>query len=121
MYLMRKYIVIQKWIESYENPIVLNKGDRVSVDLSVKDPDVDWVWCTSPAQMVGWVPTQILSVLEDSPDNTQTAVVTEDYSAYELPVDRGDVVIGDRVMNGWLWCRKEDLEQEGWIPLRNVR
>lgn len=121
---MRKYIVTEKWIESYENPIVLKKDDRVSVDLSVKDPDVDWadwVWCTSTAQMTGWVPTQILAVLEDHLDNTQTAVVTEDYSAYELSVDKGDIVFADRILNGWLWCRKENSEQDGWIPMRNVK
>lgn len=121
---MRKYVVIEKWVESYENPIVLKKDDRVSVDLSVKDPDADWVgwvWCTSTAQMTGWVPTQILKILSNNPDNTQTAVVTENYSANELSVDRGDILLGDRILNGWLWCRKQDSEQNGWVPERNVK
>ena len=120
---MRKYIVIEKWSESYENPIVLKNGDRVSIDLSVKEPDVEWanwVWCTSVTQMTGWVPIQILTILANNPDNTQEAVVTEDYSAYELSVEEGDIVFGDKILNGWLWCRKEYSEQNGWIPVRNT-
>lgn len=116
---MRKYIITKKWIESYENPIILKNGDRVSVDLSVKDLDVDWAnwgWCTSSAQMTGWVPTQILKRLSNNPDNTQDAIVAEDYSAYELSVDKGDIVFGNRILNNWLWCRKQNLEQEGWVP-----
>lgn len=120
---MRKYIVIEKWTESYENHIVLKNGDRVSIDLSVEEPDAEWanwVWCTSTTQMSGWVPTQILKVLENNPNNTQEAVVIEDYSAYELTVEKNDIVLGDRILNGWLWCRKEHSEQNGWIPMRNI-
>lgn len=120
---MGKYIVVEKWIGSYENPIILKNGERVSVDLSVKDPDVDWVnwvWCTSSTQMAGWVPMQILKILSNNLDNTQEAIVTEDYSAYELSVDKGDIVFGDRILNGWLWCRKENSTQNGWVPVRNI-
>lgn len=120
---MRKWIVIEKWNESCENPIILKKGDRVSLDWLVQEADAEWanwVWCTSTTQMTGWVPIQILKVLTNNAGNTQEAIVTEDYSAYELSVERGDILLGDRILNGWLWCRKKNLEQEGWVPLRNM-
>lgn len=121
---MKKYIVVEKWIESYENPIVLKKGESVTVDLSVKESDpewIDWVWCIADNGMTGWVPVQILKVYKTLPHELQTAVVSEDYSAYELPVNKGDIVIGSRVLNGWLWCRVENKDKEGWVPMRNVK
>lgn len=121
---MTKYIVLERWDESYENPIVLKKSDRVTIDLSVKDCDpewINWVWCIAENGMNGWVPTQILKIQDTLSDKTQIATASEDYSAYELSVSEGDIVIGSKILNGWLWCRKENSDKEGWVPLRNVK
>lgn len=121
---MKKYIVVEKWIESYENPIILKKDEKVTVDLSVKESDpewIDWVWCIADNGMAGWVPIQILKVYETLSDDLQTAVVSEDYSAYELPINKGDIVIGSRILNGWLWCKVENTNKEGWVPTRNIK
>lgn len=121
---MTKYIVLERWDESYENPIALKKSDRVTIDLSVKDSDlewINWVWCIAENGMHGWVPTQILKIQDPLSDKTQIATASEDYSAYELSVSEGDIVIGSKILNGWLWCRKENSDKEGWVPLRNVK
>lgn len=121
---MKRYIVVEKWVESYDNPIVLKKGEKVIVDLSIKETDpewVNWVWCIANNEMDGWVPAQILKMDESLPDQKQIAFALEDYSAYELPVDKEDIVIGSRILNGWLWCRKENSDKEGWVPMRKVK
>jgi len=44
-----KYIVVCKWVESYENPIILKKDEKVVVNLAIKETDlewVNWVWCS---------------------------------------------------------------------------
>lgn len=120
---MKRYTVIEDWTQSYETPIQLKKEERVTIDLSVKDSDpewANWVWCITDQGMTGWVPTQILNVCEVHSEEKQTAIVMEDYSAYELSVNRGDILLGSKCLNGWLWCRKENSTQQGWVPVRNV-
>lgn len=119
---MEKYNVVCGWTASYDNPITLKKDEKVIVDLSIKETDpewADWVWCMAGNGTVGWVPIQILNVRETLPDEKQIAIALEDYSAYELTVDQGDTVVGDsKCLNGWLWCRKENSIEEGWLPMR---
>ena len=50
-----KYIVVCKWVESYENPIILKKDEKVVVNLAIKETDpewVNWVWCIAGNGMV---------------------------------------------------------------------
>lgn len=118
---IERYVVVCKWIESYENPIILKKDERVVINLAIKETDpewVNWVWCIADNGMTGWVSIQILNVYETLSNERQIAVVLEDYSAYELPVNQGEIVVGSRCLNGWVWCRKENSTKEGWVPIR---
>lgn len=119
---MEKYNVVCEWTASYDNPITLKKDEKVIVDLSIKETDpewADWIWCMAGNGMAGWVPIQILNMCETLPDEKQIAITLEDYSAYELTVNQGDTVVGDsKCLNGWLWCRKENTAEEGWLPMR---
>lgn len=119
-----KYIVVCKWVESYKNPIILKKDEKVVVNLAIKETDpewVNWVWCIAGNGMTSWVPIQILNVCETLPNEWQIAIALEDYSAYELPVNQDEIVIGSRYLNGWLWCRKENSTKEGWVPIRCLK
>ena len=51
-----KYIVVCKWVESYKNPIILKKDEKVVVNLAIKETDpewVNWVWCIAGNGMTG--------------------------------------------------------------------
>lgn len=121
---IERYIVVCKWIESYENPIILKKDEKVVINLAIKETDpewVNWVWCIADNGTTGWVPIQILNVYETLSNGRQIAIVLEDYSAYELPVNQDEIVIGSRCLNGWLWCQKENSTKKGWVPIRCLK
>ncbi|WP_165020951.1 SH3 domain-containing protein [Dysgonomonas sp. ZJ279] len=119
---MKIYIVIKDWITDYPNPITLRGGQVVMIDNSKKDDTPDWqgwVWCISNDN-AGWVPEQILQIRDRTSSSISKAMVLEDYSAKEHNVAVGETVVGDRIVNGWLYCRKMDEEVFGWIPLSNL-
>lgn len=121
---IERYNIVCKWIESYESPIILKKGEKVVINLTVKETDPEWknwVWCITGNGVTGWVPIQLLNVCETLLNEQQVATVSEDYSAYELSVNKGEVVIGLRRLNGWLWRRKENSTEEGWVPIRCLK
>jgi|WetSurMetagenome_2_1015567.scaffolds.fasta_scaffold360067_2 hypothetical protein len=118
---MNKYIVKQKWTTIYNNPIVLNAGQEIKIDNTKKEENHDWfgwVWCISDDNE-GWIPIQILNIIEQG-DKHSKALVEENYSAKEINADIGDIVFGDKVLNGWLWCKKKGTEDYGWLPLQNL-
>lgn len=117
-----KYLVVEKWEKSYPDPIVLHKDDKVTVDTSITDPEwPDWVWCIAPDNKEGWVPVQILEKPVHVSSSRYETVVFEDYSANELTVEKGEILIGDKVLNGWLWCWKKNNDTKGWVPLKNMQ
>jgi len=122
---MDTYLVVEKWKSSYENPITLFGGQEVIVDLTKNAdyPEWDgWVWCVS-ADNSGWVPVQILTIVDET-DGRYTASVNEDYTAKELTITPDEKVIGEKSLNGWLWCHKENQDSQedwGWVPLRNLK
>lgn len=120
----QKYIVSEKWEKSYPDPIILQKEDIVTIDFSIKDttPGWDnWVWCISANGQTGWVPAQILKIVNTTTEDQKEALVLEDYSAIELTVEKGEILIGTNVLNGWVWCRRPNEAVEGWVPLDNVQ
>lgn len=40
---IERYVVVCKWIESYENPIILKKDEKVVVNLAIKETHPEWV------------------------------------------------------------------------------
>ena len=117
--LNRRFNVISAY-ESTTNsdPIILEKGDQVvlkekSEELSQWE---NWICCISQRTgKEGWVPTQILEI------NGDKGVSLTNYSAYELTVEIGDVLIAYKELNGWIWAsRLDDMTEQGWVPLENV-
>ncbi len=119
-----KYIVIAEWNKSYQDTIVLQKDNKVIVDFSIKDSTPEWenwVWCISIDGKEGWVPLQILKINNFISADKKEALVLENYSADELTVLKDEILIGERILNGWLWCSKKNDTVKGWVPLNNVQ
>jgi hypothetical protein len=111
-----KYRVVQDYNSQYETPIILTRGDKVSVGEryleNLEWPG--WIWCENERGLKGWVPERIIE------SNDNSGIVLEDYSALELTVKKGEIVDSVGAEGGWLWCRNSD-GSEGWIPERNVK
>jgi len=107
------YKAIKKYTEAPKDPISLIKGDCVQV-LKDSDPSGDWpnwVLCHGNDQE-GWVPKQILDL------NGNMAVVSENYTAREMNLSIGEIILGSSELNGWVWAvKKEEPEISGWAPL----
>lgn len=113
---------MEKWKKSYPDPIIIHKGDEVTVDLSITDTDwPDWIWCIAENGKDGWVPVQILGDTTHNSSSKYKTVVLENYSANELTVEKGEILIGNRTLNGWVWCWKENDNTKGWVPLINIQ
>ncbi|HTY09184.1 MAG TPA: SH3 domain-containing protein [Candidatus Edwardsbacteria bacterium] len=118
---MNKYRVTERWAAVYADPITMASGQEVSIDHTRREADPEWqgwVWCVAPGGE-GWAPEQMLEVYQQGEDRS-LARATADYSAQELDAEPGDVVCGNAIINGWLWCAKEHSDHYGWLPLRNL-
>ncbi|MFJ8530323.1 SH3 domain-containing protein [Bacillus sp. NPDC094106] len=50
-----------------------------------------------------------------------TGLILERYTAKELNIEVGEILIGLHEWNGWIWCEKLEKEAEGWVPKQNVK
>lgn len=109
-----KYRVIQPHTSEYPRPITFERGALLEVgEEYVGEEGWDnWFRCTAPGQEAGWVPGQIIERLDGA-----SGRALEDYTARELNVQVGDLVIGIRELNGWAWCERQDGSEAGWVPL----
>lgn len=76
----------------------------------------NWLWCRvagRAADAVGWVPAQIIERVD-----AHSGIALADYSAQELDVDIGDELLGQRMLNGWVWCAHATRDEAGWVPLQ---
>ncbi len=113
-----KYIVTKSHRSEYPDPITLKKGDAVAIGEKYEGPEnwEDWYFCTTSGHTAGWVPRQAIERFDDG-----TGRALEDYSAQELDVDAGDLLVGSRILNGWVWCQRLSQAEAGWVPLEHVR
>lgn len=113
-----KYIVIQDHISEYHDPITFAKIASLSVGEKYEGPEGwdNWLFCETPGQKGGWVPVQIIEIAND-----KTAHAREDYTARELNVREGDLLLGSKNLNGWIWCKNPNSWNSGWIPFANLQ
>lgn len=115
-----KYTVVQSHRTEFPDPITLKSGEPLSVGERYEGPEgwEDWYFCTTPSHAGGWVPRQCIAQGADG-----TARAAEDYCARELDVDAGEVLVGTRALNGWLWCHRpgQTPADAGWVPLAHLR
>ncbi|MCL1992940.1 MAG: hypothetical protein FWG66_08335 [Spirochaetes bacterium] len=115
-----RYIVTKAHASDFPIPMELAKGEKVTLaedPYSVKSPGWEnWEYCIkADASGGGFVPGQILSKRKNG-----LATVLEDYTAKELTAEKGTLLCGTKEMNGWLWAKREDTGELGWIPLENI-
>lgn len=94
------------------DPLEVVEGQNVTVG----DESTEWpgfVWCTNLEGKGGWVPEAYLD------QATGAGVMRCDYSAAELSVAPGDVLILHRLESGWYWSSTSDGEV-GWVPEEKV-
>jgi len=105
--------VTSKYTTYYPDPIVVQKGEKLTLGRTDNWDGHVWVWATATNKKEGWVPDNLAR------EKDGHMVAKYDYSAVELTCNVGDVVIVIREDHGWAWCKAEN-DNEGWIPLRNL-
>jgi hypothetical protein len=110
----KQYLVIQDHTSEYPEPITFEKGAPLTVGEKYEGPEgwENWLFCESPGQKGGWVPAQIIEIVND-----KAARAREAYTARELNVRQGDVLLGSKTLNGWVWCKRPGSAESGWVPL----
>ncbi len=114
----KHYRVIKKHETKLPNPIIIFKGDTFSVDEKYNedwDNWDDWYFCETQNQGKGWVPKQVIKWLSSNEGEALT-----NYFANEINVDEGELLVGTKELNGWLWCQNLSSKEEGWVPVENL-
>ncbi len=113
-----KYLATRGHRSEYPKPITFAKGAVLAVGEKYAGPEGwdDWFFCEIAGQVGGWVPVQVLAFVD-----AQTAQAREDYTARELDVSAGDMLIGGRTLNGWAWCENPLTALSGWVPLSHLQ
>ena len=108
-----RYRVFQSRTTQYSDPIIFTKGEVVTIGQEYKgqEPWPGWVWCET-ADKNCWVPHQIV----EKQGQGRVAIV-EDYNAIELNVEKDDVIVADKELNGWIWGLNLNKSEYGWVPL----
>jgi hypothetical protein len=114
----KRYLVIKDHASEYPEPITFEKGAPLSVGEHYEGPEGwdNWLFCETPGQKGGWVPAQIIEIIGD-----QQARALESYTARELNVRQGDVLVGTRILNGWVWCERTERRESGWVPRAHLQ
>lgn len=113
---MSMYRVIKSRKTDSDNPIVLHKGDKV---ICIEESSVDgdwagWIYCKSENNE-GWVPKQIIN------RNNDIGTILEDYDAREFDIEVDEIIIMNKILNGWIWGTKQyDPLTKGWAPLNHL-
>ena len=109
---MDNAIIIQPYQKQYLNPIILNTGDKVVLgNEETEEKWKGWIWAESITNS-GWIPMQIIEFSSDR----KTGIISKEYSAQELAVEKNDFVLIIESLNGWLWVKNILNNEEGWIP-----
>ncbi|AIZ33180.1 SH3 domain-containing protein [Pseudomonas sp. K1(2024)] len=112
------YVVIERHRSEYPKPISFAQGVRLQIGQRYEGDKgwEDWYLCHCAGQEAGWVPAQVIERLGVGEGRS-----LEPYSAHELDVDPGQVMVGLRPLNGWLWCRRQRNGELGWLPMHKLR
>lgn len=112
-----RYRVHRDHRSEFPEPLTIARGDSLKVGERYDGPEGwdHWFFCQAPGTAGGWVPEQML---ERTGDHSARAL--EDYTARELDVTTGEIVLGSRTLNGWVWCEHTARPESGWVPLAHL-
>lgn len=112
-----EYRVIKQHTSEFPNPMVISKGERLTVGEKSDDNEAwkGWYFCETQDQIKGWVPKQVINWLSGNQGEA-----LENYTAKEMDVSEGEVLTGIKELNGWIWCQHPDSKEEGWVPAENL-
>lgn len=100
--------------ESYEiefkKPIKIIKGDELHLIKYSKD-DPGWVFCRNEIDQEGWVPESAIIIIDEK------HIAKHDYSAQELRVQKGEIVLIQNIEYTWAWVTNNKNEH-GWVPIK---
>ncbi|MCU0775706.1 MAG: SH3 domain-containing protein [Ideonella sp.] len=110
----RTALVLHAHRSEYPRPITFDAGAPLTVGQRYEGPEgwEDWWWCETPGQDGGWVPAQVIEVVDGA-----KARAREAYTARELDADPGETVLVTRTLNSWAWCEKPSTGESGWVPV----
>lgn len=112
-----RYMVIKNHIVNEANLIELKKDDRVlRLEEYIGNPIwKNWVYClASDTLKEGWIPRAYLKDIDDE------SIILEDFSSKELDVAVGDIVMMEKSVNSWAYCRSDRTGEEGWVPVDHL-
>lgn len=113
---MKKLIVTKQHLSEYPNPIHFDCGTLLEVGQSSENETWGgWFLCSIPGQKPGWVPEQIIKLI-----NKKQGIAIEPYTAIELNVEPGEILLGAKELNGWIWCQRTTTSESGWVPIENT-
>ena len=113
---MEEYVVTKEREAETSKPIQLQKGELVEC-IEISDENGDWAgWIYGKGlDKEGWVPKQILKV------QGKTGLVLEDYDATEFDIRVGEVLVAEKILNGWIYgTKKGDVSMKAWAPLNHL-
>ena len=105
--------VIASYQAPYPDPIIVLKGEEVSIDHTRETDIAGWVWCNSSAGKGGWVPEAYLGQHGDQ------GIMRCDYNAIELTIQPGERLTVHKAESGFLWVTNQS-GQTGWVPSTHV-
>ena len=110
-----KLIATEEHKSNYPNPICFKSGDCLI--LEKKETEFEgWVWVTTNDGNQGWAPIQYIQLKKES----SMAVAKRDYTAKELDIYVGDVLLLHHKLNDWGWVEKKDGSC-GWVPMKTTK
>lgn len=113
-----RYRVVALHQSLYPRPITFRKGALLQVGEEDAGPEGwrSWYFCHVEGQEPGWVPEQVFKRIGEGEGRA-----LEDYTAHELDVAVGELLMGIKSLNGWRWCEKADGSETGWVPEVNLQ
>jgi len=97
----------------YTDPIQVNAGDEVVIDLDKQTDIIGWVWCTNSNGKSGWVPKTYVEFFG------KLGKMRFEYNAIELTVRVGDILTVLKAESGFYWVANQKNLQ-GWVPISHV-